>query len=432
MFLSDTGRNIDFAIEGTTCKVISTVDGTLHQLVSASWVTDQIGVFTLGQVVHVGLVNIARLIGTTTVCTTKNAADLDGRAEWHIHNSATGDPLFVTTTIGCTYLSAHQVDNSRGFVKIKGGFTFHECVSCRIAHTQTVIGTCSEHLGIGEIINIVGNIDQHVAVILSLVTVTVTRIALSGTENLIYSIVDIRVWSEIDKGIVQIRLFSHATISSRSYLICWIVIIIIVTEATAKDVSHPTLRVLHIGRGLLDLCLIGFSHHVADSRTDAATEIGISKNTATQVVSAIDMVTDPWEPATVLVGSVGFLLTTYIRLCMSEDIGITTTCKRVENTAITKVDMGITGNHTFESTTVDELTFSHVRTVARSSSCHTREAGFTVQVDVSTVCRIIYIFSSFIKFSIFLLAADGTHLTTTEDLEHITLIQVDGGTTPYL
>ena len=144
------------------------------------------------------------------------------------------------------------------------------------------------------------------------------------------------------------------------------------------------------------------------------------------------MVTDPGESATVLVGTVGFLLTTYIRLCMSEDIGITTTCKRVEDTAITKVDMGVAGNHTFECTTVDELTLSHVRTVARSSSCHTREAGFTVQVDVSTVCRIIYIFSSFIKFSIFLLAADGTHLATTEDLEHITLIQVDGGTTPYL
>ena len=44
----------------------------------------------------------------------------------------------------------------------------------------------------------------------------------------------------------------------------------------------------------------------------------------------------------------------------------------------------------------------------------------------------IDVFSSFIIFSIFLLAADSTHLTTTEYLEHITLVQVDGGTTPDL
>ena len=435
MLLSDTGRNIDFAIEGAACKVISTEDRTLQKFVSASRVRDQIGVCTLSQIVHVGLIDITRLIGIATIGTTKDTANLDSRANWHIHHRTTGDTLFITTAIGCTYPSAHQVDDSRGFVERSlVGIGICRCSFRRHhrAHTQTVVGTCTKHLGVGEFLHIVGNVDQHITMILSFVAITITWTSLSGTEDLFYRIVGIRVRSEINESIVQIGLGGNTTIFTCSHLICRIIHIIIVTKATAKDVSHPTLCVFHIGRSFLNLCLIGRIHHAADIITDATTEVCISQNFATQVVSAIDMISDPWEAATILVGSVILLLTSYIGLGMSEDIGITTTCKRVKDTPITKVDMGITGNHTFECTTIDELTLSHIGTVANCASCHTRKTWFTIQVDIGAVCLIIYIFSSFIKFSIFLLAADSPHLSTTEYLEHITLVQVDGGTTPNL
>ena len=45
---------------------------------------------------------------------------------------------------------------------------------------------------------------------------------------------------------------------------------------------------------------------------------------------------------------------------MTKDISITRACKGDEDTAIAKVDMGVTGYRTFESTTIDELTLGHV------------------------------------------------------------------------
>ena len=138
------------------------------------------------------------------------------------------------------------------------------------------------------------------------------------------------------------------------------------------------------------------------------------------------MISDPRESATILVGTVSFLLTSYIGLRMSEDISITTTCEGVEDTTITKVDVGIAGNHTFKCATIDELTLCHIGTVACCASCHTRKTWFTVQVDVGAVFLIIFI------LALIVFLTDSTHLAATEDLEHITLIQVDGGTTPYL
>ena len=264
MLLSDTGRNIDFAIEGAACKVISTEDGTLQKFVSASRVRDQIGVCTLSQIVHVGLVNIARLIGIATIGTTKDTADLDSRADRHIHHRTTGDTLFITATIGCTYLSTHQVDNSGGFVErsLVGSGIFR--ISLRRhhrAHSQTVIGTCTEHLGIGEFLHIVGNVYQHVAVILQLVTVTITRVSLSSTEDFLYGIVRIRVGSEVNEGVTQIRFLDNTIHIGR-------ISVLIITEATTEDVSHPTLVVLHIRRNRMSFC-----HHFLDFVTDTILKI---------------------------------------------------------------------------------------------------------------------------------------------------------------
>ena len=211
---------------------------------------------------------------------------------------------------------------------------------------------------------------------------------------------------------MQIGLAGNATIWISSYLVSRIIIIVIITKTTAKDISHPTLVVFHIRRNRM-----GFCHHCFDLFTDAIREIlaVCSQDAATQVVTAIDMVADPWEAVLSNIG-----------LRMAEDVGIAAACEGVEDTTIIKVDMDITGDGSLKGTTIDKLTLGHVRTVARSTACHTRKAGGTVQVDVGAVFLIIGI------FSLFILLTNGTHLATTEDLEHITLIQIDGGTTPDL
>ena len=218
---------------------------------------------------------------------------------------------------------------------------------------------------------------------------------------------------------MEIRLIGNYI----GFIFITILDIIIVTEATAENISHPTLVVLHIRRNGM-----GFCHHCFNFVTDTIIEIQTicCQDFATQVVSAIDMITDPGEATTILIGTVRFLLTTYVSLRMSENVGITATCKRVEDTTITEVDMGVAGNQTFECTTIDELTLGHVRTVTRSSSSHTRKTGITVQVDISAVFLIIHI----LPLIVFL--TDSTHLATTEDLEGIAFVQVDGSTTPDL
>ena len=200
--------------------------------------------------------------------------------------------------------------------------------------------------------------------------------------------------------------------ATSAYRISRIMLIIIITETATKDIPHPTLVVFHIRRNRM-----GFCHHCFDLFTDAIREIlaVCSQDAATQVVTAIDMVADPWEA-----------VLSHIGLRMAEDVGIAAACEGVEDTTIIKVDMDITGNGSLKGTTIDELTLGHVRTVARRTACHTRKAGGTVQIDMGAVFLVIDVFAFFI------LLTDGTGLTATEDLEHITFIQVDGGTTPDL
>ena len=132
------------------------------------------------------------------------------------------------------------------------------------------------------------------------------------------------------------------------------------------------------------------------------------------------MVTDPGEAF--VTGAVK----TNVGLCMTENIGITRTCEGVEDTTVAQVDMGVTGNRAFKSTTIDELTLGHVLTVACCTTGHARKTGIAVQIDIGAVFLIIGI------FSLIILLTDGTHLAATEDLEHITLVQVDGGAAPDL
>ena len=118
MFLFDWRIDIDSAIEGTAFRVVTTIDGTLQQFVTQLLpclfigpfrVIYEICVFTLCQIVHIGLIDITRFKGLTTIRSAEDTANLDGGANRHIHHGATGNALFVAATIGGTQTSSHQV-----------------------------------------------------------------------------------------------------------------------------------------------------------------------------------------------------------------------------------------------------------------------------------------------------------------------------------
>ena len=146
-------------------------------------------------------------------------------------------------------------------------------------------------------------------------------------------------------------------------------------------------------------------------------EIRFAKNTSAQVIAAVHEVADIRETVGADIG-----------LGMSEDIGITCSCERVEDTSVTQVDDTVAGNRTQESATVHELTLGDV---LRHVVC-LRDTGYrAVQVDVSTVSCIVGVFQFACCFIIDTLS-DGTFLAASEYLEHIAAVQVDGCRTPDL
>ena len=138
-----------------------------------------------------------------------------------------------------------------------------------------------------------------------------------------------------------------------------------------------------------------------------------------------------------MVTNPGEAVQAYIGLRMSEDIGITATGERVEDTTITKVDMGVASNLTLEATTIDKLTLGHVWTVTICSSRYAWESRISVQINIGAVILVVHILQYGcrriirIRFGTLSLT-DSTGLTTTENLEGIAGIQIDSGATPDL
>ena len=116
---------------------------------------------------------------------------------------------------------------------------------------------------------------------------------------------------------------------------------------------------------------------------------------------------------------------------VAEDVGITRAGEGVEDTTVVQVDERITGDDSLEGTAIDELTLSHVLIVALRTACHTRQTLVTIQVDVGAVFLVVGVFH-LLGLLVISSLTDGTSLTATEDLEHITLVQVDGGAAPDL
>ena len=128
---------------------------------------------------------------------------------------------------------------------------------------------------------------------------------MSCTEDSLHRISGGSIGPEVDESIIESRL-------DEARLIGTIVIgifreitisIVIVTVAATEDVSHATLDILHIGRGVGDIgcfLVIRIIQFAADILTDTSDEVGLILNFSTEVVTAIDVVANPWEAKHIL------------------------------------------------------------------------------------------------------------------------------------
>ena len=187
-------------------------------------------------VVDSTLIYITRLINITTVSTGKNTTDSNGRMDWYINYRATSNTLIQTTAIGCTNLSACQVNDSscRHAISI--------FVSCRFgySHTHATVLASSEHFQICKFGASVSKVHQHIAAVLHqiLIRQVITCRTLSCSENLINLVAVMLIRLEVDESIL------HTGRCITSILRC----IVIVTIASTKDIVHVALHILHVGR----------------------------------------------------------------------------------------------------------------------------------------------------------------------------------------
>ena len=170
----------------------------------------------------IGLIDITGWEYPRTVCTAKNVSAFfyvfylihrviiirfirvhtDGGASWHVHQCSADDSLFIASAVDRANLAAYQVDDSRPFVLV--GIVF----ICIQTHTQTTPCTGTEDLHISIFfIEGVGYVDEHVAAVLQLVAVGLSRLSLSGSEDSLHRVLIVLVGgTEIHEGVVEIGL----------------------------------------------------------------------------------------------------------------------------------------------------------------------------------------------------------------------------------
>ena len=121
--------------------------------------------------------------------------------------------------------------------------------------------------------------------------------------------------------------------------------IVVDTIAAAEDVVYTSLTILYVGRGFGRIGVVNLS---LGKVTDATVKIGIgqSLDLTAQVVAAIDVVANPGEAASIVVGTTVHCLSAHIGLGMSQNVGITGAGKGVEHATVAQVDLCIAGDGT--------------------------------------------------------------------------------------
>ena len=310
--------NIKLAVKGTASLVVTTIDTTRHQIAVCIYVSCQPitlhGGF-LTEIVHIRLIYITRLFVCGAISTAKYTIQMNRGSLRHIHNRTTCEAFLITGTKHILEMATHQVDDRRSSNTIGIGLRnswsqsrnrTHSC--CIVTHTNTAIVTSAKHIRILIGIQILRCVNQYITAILHHVTVGITGMkefmSLTSTIDSGYSITSIIIGLEVDKGIIHPRLIENGIAKSVKKRIATCigislimsVCIVIVTIATTKDILHTSLDILGISRCLHYLrhtLLLRVIHKALDVGTHTVLESTGTKDTAPQVITAIDMVTNP-------------------------------------------------------------------------------------------------------------------------------------------
>ena len=152
-------------------------------------------------------------------------------------------------------------------------------------------------------------------------------------------------------------------------------------------------------------------------------------DTATEVISAIHYILNPWEAINIITTTAR--LTTYIYFCMPKDVGINRTAKGIIDTSLAKIYKGITCYKALTTAAIYIFGFSQIC----SSTTIRVYLGTTLEVHRCTISRVVLInmINNFTMFILYInLLTYHTLLTASEHLEDIALVMVNGSATPYL
>ena len=187
-------------------------------------------------VVDSTLINITRLINVATVSTSKDTTDSNGGMDWYVNYRATSDTLIQTTAIGCTNLSASQVNDS----SCRHAISIFVCCRFGYSHTHATVLTSSEHFQICKFRTSVSKVHQHIAAVLHQVLIrqVITCRTLSCSENLINLVAVMLIRLEVDESILHAGRCITSILSG----------IVIVAITATKDVVNMTLHILRVSR----------------------------------------------------------------------------------------------------------------------------------------------------------------------------------------
>ena len=243
-----------------------------------------------------------------TVGTTEDATNRDGGAFRHINHRTTCHTFPIATTVGRSHLTTHQVDDGRHVVKVGNYSTFlskglGNPIFIFGVHTQTVVATGTKDLRGTEVRQVIGNVYQHIAAILTAVTLTVAGISRTATidaENLVVCFVFL-MRTDIHKRSFQRRHFRAVA----GFILILFQRIVIISVTTAEDGIDASLQIFDIGVGqqyvgrFRATRIMHLTQHIKGTRASLYThpvlEVALAMNGTTKVVTAIDDITNPWE-----------------------------------------------------------------------------------------------------------------------------------------
>ena len=251
-------------------------------------------------VVDLCLIDVTRIIGVITIGTAEDSVQFDGRTQRHVGDRTPRGTLVVASAIGGANLSSHQVDDGRSQNRLSLDDTRSN------GHAQTAVGTGSKHLHGLEFCKCLRDVDQHITAVLHRVDTDTPFGTLSCTEYSLRRISSVQIGPEVDKRIIESRLGEARLIGT---IVIGIlreitILIVVVAIASTEDVIYASLDIFHIGRGIGDIrcfLVIRIIQFAAKILADTSEEVILILDCSTEVVTAIDVVANPWEAKHILV-----------------------------------------------------------------------------------------------------------------------------------